>query len=170
MTLPGAFGVPRVLPGFLGPRDRVVVATMAHAATKRDAWEEGRQGTGYQKLNVVDSPTAARLVKKCLKMLGDPMLYDAWVLRYPVGAEIPAHVDPNIEGMCHVRINAIALGSEGGVLYVDGAEVALDHGDAYVFRPDVMKHMVTKVERNERLVLSVGANVPAEQAAKAIAG
>lgn len=162
---------PRLLPGFLGQRDRVVVATIAHAATKRGTWEEGRQGTGYWKLNVVDSPTAERLVKKCLKILGEPVLFDAWVLRYPVGSEIPPHVDPPVaNGMCHVRINAIALGSDGGVLYVDGAEVPLDHGDAYVFRPDVMKHMVTKVERNERLVLSVGANVPPEQAAKVIGG
>lgn len=156
---------PRLLPGFLGPRDRVVVATIAHAAAKRiDAtaggvFTAGRQGTGYDKLDLLESPTAERLVKKCLKELGDPVLFDAWLLRYPVGSEIPSHTDPPIPGMCHIRINALALTSSGGVLYVDGAELSLDGGDAYVFRPDVMRHMVTKVEKNERLVLSVGANV-----------
>jgi hypothetical protein len=68
--------------------------------------------------------------------------------------------------MCHVRINALALEGAGGVLYVDGAEVPLSTGDAYVFRPDVMRHMVTAVERNERLMLSVGANVDEEHAKK----
>ena len=161
---------PRLLPGYLGPRDRVVVAAMAHAATKRGSWEPGRQGTGYDKLSLMESPTAERLVKKCLRELGGPLLYDAWLLRYPVGSEIPAHTDPPMPGMCHVRINAMALSSEGGILYVDGAEVPLTHGDAYVFRPDLMRHMVTKVEKNERLVLSVGANVDEDQARQALGG
>lgn len=166
---------PIVRPGFLGPRDRVVVATIAHAAAKRIAdpsraaseggtFTAGRQGTGYDKLDLLESPTAERLVKKCLRELGDPLLYDAWLLRYPVGSEIPVHTDPPVPGMCHVRINALALGSSGGVLYVDGAELPLETGDAYLFRPDVMRHMVTKVERNERLVLSVGANVDEDHA------
>ena len=165
---------PLVLPGFLGPRDRVVEATIAHAAAKRIGGGEGavftagRQGTGYDKLDLIDSPTAERLVKKCLKELGDPLLFDAWLLRYPVGSDIPAHTDPPVPGMCHVRINALALTSSGGVLYVDGAELPLDSGDAYVFRPDVMRHMVTKVERNERLVFSVGANVDEEHARRVL--
>ena len=168
-----ASNAPRVLPGFLGGRDRVVVATIAHAATKRGTWQAGRQGTGYDKLDVKESPTAERLVKRCLQALAaggeEPLLWDAWVLRYPVGSEIPAHTDPPLDGMCHVRVNALAVGSAGGVLYVDGAEVPLDHGDAYVFRPDAMKHMVTRVEGNERLVLSVGANVDPAHAARLFA-
>jgi hypothetical protein len=146
---------PKLVAQFLNPRERVVVANLARTVT----WEPGRQGTGYDKASLLDSIMAERLVKRCLKELHDPVLFDAWLLRYPVGTDIPAHIDPPIEGMCHVRINAVALAGQGGVLYVDGAEIPLDTGDAYVFRPDVMKHMVTAVERNERLVLSVGANV-----------
>ncbi len=151
---------PRLVPGFLSPRDRVVVANLARAG----AFEPGRQGTGYEKASLLDSIMGERLVKKCLAALGGPLLYDAWVLRYPVDTEIPEHADPAAEGLCHVRINALALGGAGGVLYVDGAEVPLDAGDAYLFRPDVMRHRVTRVERHERLVLSVGANVEAEAA------
>ena len=151
---------PKIVARFLNPRERVVVANLARAVT----FEPGRQGTGYDKANLLDVTMADRLVKRCLKELGDPVLHDAWLLRYPVGSEIPQHMDPPLEGMCHVRLNALALASEGGVLYVDGAELPLDSGDAYVFRPDVMRHMVTRVERNERLMLSVGANVDPEHA------
>ena len=151
---------PRILAGFLSPRDRVVVANLA----RMGGFAEGRQGTGYEKKPLLDVIMADRLVKRCLKELDNPVLHDAWLLKYPVGAEIPAHTDPPIEGMCHVRINALALNCQGGLLYIDGAEVPLEGGDAYLFRPDVMRHMVTKVERNERLMLSVGANVDVEHA------
>lgn len=146
---------PRVLTGFLSPRERVVVANIARTG----GFEPGRQGTGYEKKNLLDDAMSARLVKRCWQALGEPVLYDAWLLRYPVGSEIPVHTDPSLDGMCHVRINAMALAGAGGLLYIDGAEVPLDTGDAYLFRPDLMRHMVTKVERNERLMLSVGANV-----------
>ena len=151
---------PKILRTFLSPRDRVVVANLARAVT----FESGRQGTGYDKASLLDVIMADRLVKIARRALGEPLLYDAWLLRYPVGSEIPVHTDPPIEGMCHVRLNALALASDGGVLYVDGAELPLDGGDAYLFRPDVMRHMVTKVEANERLVLSVGANVDVDHA------
>jgi hypothetical protein len=153
---------PRLLRAFLSPRDRVVVANLARAGK----FAAGRQATGYEKANLLDVIMADRLVKRCLRELEDPALYDAWLLRYPVGSEIPVHTDPPIDGMCHVRINALALASKGGVLYVDGLELPLDGGDAYLFRPDAMKHMVTAVEENERLVLSVGANVDVEHAKK----
>jgi len=151
----------RVLPGFLNPRERIVVSVLA----RKDGFEAGRQGTGYEKRNLLDDVGADRLVKRCLASLSNPTLHDAWLLRYPVGAEIPAHTDPPIEGMCHVRINALALAGRGGILYLDGAEVPLDAGDAYVFRPDLVRHQVTAVEGNERLMLSVGANVPDAHAA-----
>lgn len=154
---------PKVLPGFLSPRERVAVASLARAAARlapaEGGFEPGRQGSGYEKKNLLETMAAERLVKRCLQALGEPVLFDAWLLRYPVGSEIPAHTDPPVEGLCHVRLNALALASAGGVLYVEGAEVPLDSGDACVFRPDVMRHMVTPVAKNERLVLSVGANV-----------
>ena len=153
---------PKIVAGFLNPRERVVVANLA----RKGGFTAGRQATGYEKRDIVDDLMAERLIKRALKELGEPVLFDAWVLRYPIGSEIPAHTDPPVEGMCHVRLNALALGCEGGVLYVDGAEIPLESGDAYVFRPDLMKHMVTKVERNERLMFSVGANVDRAHALK----
>ena len=164
---------PRVLPGFLGPRERALVAAIAHAAAKRSAatgaaFTPGRLGTGYDKLSLLDSPTAERLVKKCVQALGAPLLFDAWLLRYLVGSAIPAHTDPPVAGLCHIRINALALVSDGGLLYIDGAQLPLASGDAYLFRPDVMRHQVTTVQGHERLVLSVGANVDEEQARRVL--
>jgi hypothetical protein len=160
---------PRVLPAFLSARERVVVANLARAADKSGAFEPGRGGTGYDKASLLESLAAERLVKRCLKALGDPVLFDAWLIRYPVGSEIAAHTDPPIEGLCHVRLNALALAGRGGLLYVDGAEVLLDTGDAVLFRPDLMRHLVTRVEGNERLMLSVGANVEEAAAARLFA-
>jgi hypothetical protein len=151
----------QVLTGFLTPRERIVVSVLAR---NKEAFVEGRQGTGYLKRDLLEEVTSERLIKRCLAALKDPALFDAWLLRYPVGAEIPAHTDPPMAGMCHVRINALALSGRGGLLYLDGQEVPLDAGDAYIFRPDLVRHQVTAVEGNERLMLSVGANVTEEHA------
>jgi hypothetical protein len=145
------------VPAFLSPRERVV---LLNVAKKDDGWEPGRQGTGYEKKNVLTHLACERLVKRAVGELFAPTLVDAWLLRYPVGSEIPAHTDPPIDGMCHVRLNALVLASgAGGVLYLDGNEQIFDEGDALVFRPDVVRHQVTTVEKNPRLVFSVGANV-----------
>lgn len=151
--------IPRILHGFLSPRERMAIAALARSGAKRGAFEPGRQGTGYEKLDVRELPAAERLIRRCVKELGDPLLFDAWLLRYPVGSEIPVHTDPPAPGLHHVRLNALAITGSGGVLYIDGAEVPLDGGDAYLFRPDLMRHQVTRVEQNERLMWSVGANV-----------
>lgn len=150
----------RVEPGFLSPRERVVLLTVA----RKEGFEPGRLGTGYERKNILEHIACERLIKRATAMLGAPLLVDAWLLRYPVGSEIPAHVDPPLEGMCHVRLNALLLAGEGGLLYLDGAETPVDEGDALLFRPDVVRHQVTRVERNPRLVFSVGANVSEAQA------
>jgi hypothetical protein len=149
------------VPGFLSPRERVVLLNVA----KNDAgWEPGRQDTGYEKKNILEHLACTRLIKRAAAQLFDPALMDAWLLRYPVGSAIPAHTDPPLEGMSHVRLNALVLAGQGGLLYLDGNEQIFDEGDALVFRPDLVRHQVTAVERNPRLVFSVGANVTAEQA------
>ena len=150
----------RNVPGFLSPRERVILLTVARS----EGFEPGRLDTGYEKKNVLEHLACERLIKRAVKELGDPVLFDAWLLRYPVGSEIPAHVDPPIDGLSHVRLNALVLAGQGGLLYLDGAEAPLDEGEALLFRPDVVRHQVTRVERNPRLVFSVGANVPEDQA------
>ena len=65
---------PRVLPGFLGPRDRVVVATIAHAAAKRSEgamFTAGRQGTGYDKLDLLEYRDAIAIIRDRVQDLLD---------------------------------------------------------------------------------------------------
>lgn len=152
-----------VLPGWLAPRERVALNVVA----RRTGWQPGSKGTGYQKLDLMGDVATTRLVRRALDALGGPVIFDAWLMRYPVGSEVPAHTDPSPPGLCHVRLYALALASVGGLFYVDGEEVPLDDGDAVAFRADLQRHQLTPVERNERLVLSVGAHVDAEIASKA---
>lgn len=157
----------RTLPGLLSARERVVIAVLARGLKDRGAFAAGRQEGGYQRADVLGEAAAERIVKRLHAQLGAPPLFDAWLIRYPVGASIAAHTDPALDGMCHVRLNALALGGgSGGVLYLDGAEVPLDDGDGVLFRPDLVRHQVTEVVGNERLLLSVGANVLADEAAR----
>jgi hypothetical protein len=154
----------RELPNWLTPRERVVLLTVARS----EGFEPGRLGTGYQKKNVREHLACERLIKRAARALGDDALLgammDAWLLRYPVGTQIPAHTDPPIDGMAHVRLNALVLAGEGGLLYLDGAEADFSEGGALLFRPDLVRHQVTAVARNPRLVFSVGCNMPEERA------
>lgn len=150
----------RTLPGFLTPRERVVLLTVARS----EGFEPGRLETGYERKSVLEHLACSRLIKRATEALHGPSLLDAWILRYPVGSSIPAHTDPPIEGMCHVRLNALVLAGQGGVLSFNGAPVRFDEGDAVLFRPDEVLHEVSPVARNARLVFSVGANVPVEHA------
>lgn len=132
--------------------------------TPSDGWEPGRQGGGYHKRNIENLRPMRRIVVRALAELGEPTLYDAWLMRYPSGSSIPPHIDPQISGMQHVRLNAIINRGFGGLLRVSEVDLPLDEGDAYIFRPDLVKHEVGIIETGTRLVLSVGANVTPDHA------
>ncbi len=150
----------RTLPGWLTPRERVALNVVA----RRSGWQPGSKGTGYQKLELMGDVTTLRLVRRALEALGGPEQFDASLVRYPIGCAMPAHVDAATPGLCHVRLQALALASAGGLYYLGGEEVPLDDGDAVLFRPDELKHQLTAVECNPRMVLSVGAEVSVEHA------
>ena len=152
----------RKLPRWLNSYERNVIGKMSQNPSWE--WGQGRQGGGYEKFNILSLASAGWIVHRALDEIGNPTQFDAFLLRYPVGSKIPQHDDPAEEGMCHVRFNAIVIAGAGGMLSLDGEELPLDNGDAYVFRPDVIQHSVTAVEECTRLVLSVGANIENEQA------
>jgi len=126
-------------------------------------WDRGRQDTGYQKSAVdPDDPAIAALIARSLTTLypGPRHGHDAWLLRYPEGSDIPPHVDPPLRDRArHARLNAvIAAPPAGGLLALDGVEVALAVGDAVVFYPDRVRHEVSAVTGGERWIWSVGCN------------
>lgn len=100
-------------------------------------WEPGRQDSGYDKLLLIEGPS-----------------FDAWLLRFPVGSQIPLHRDP-VSGARHYRLNLVLIRARrGGEFECEGA--LLDRPRIKLFRSDRCAHAVTRVEEGTRYVLSLG--------------
>ncbi len=103
-------------------------------------WEQGRQGTGYEKLLL--------LTARC------PVAFDVYILRYRCGAFAPPHVDVAVGGR-HYRLNVLLwAAAAGGDFVCDGA--TRRGARLVLFRPDRDSHSVSRVERGTRYVLSIG--------------
>lgn len=104
------------------------------------AWKKGRQEGGYEIFPFLYS----RLLKA-----------DGYLLRYPVGSSIPAHVDPVDPLHMHFRLNVeLWPAKRGGELVC--ARSIFRWGPINFFRPDESIHSVTEVEAGVRYVLSFG--------------
>lgn len=103
------------------------------------AWQEGRQGTGYYKWPL--------LISKRFR-------FDSYILKYPVGTEIPLHND-TVPGAKHFRLNFVIKRSRtGGEFKCENTIFRL--GRIVLFRPDLEPHSVTKIGGNSRYVFSLG--------------
>lgn len=149
---------PRRFPAFLAPAVRAVLGELAGAATR---WQPGRQGTGYEKLDLraldpAPDYLAGLLSTARVAMAVDYKEWDAYLLRYADGSFIPPHRDPTHQGR-HLRLNGVVKASAPGTgeLRLDGEVFDLEEGDAVVFRSDQLLHQVSPIV-GERLVLSVG--------------
>jgi len=153
----------RVLPNFLPKEDMIMLR--AWMLMRSDSFKPGRQGTGYTKLVVEDIPPLRRIWERCLgELLRDKtpqrgeVPHDCFIIRYPVGSYIPSHKDPVQASAEHHRLNIILdQPAVGGLLIVDHCEYRLLPSDAYIFRPDLEEHEVTKIEVFDRYVFTVGA-------------
>ncbi len=104
-------------------------------------WELGRQGTGYFKKKLLQSKW--------------PLPFDLWLLKYPEGTYIPPHRDPVEKGR-HFRLNVVVWKAKVGgdcKIYLPIPKMA---GRINFFRPDLLTHEVTKVEKGTRYVVSLG--------------
>lgn len=111
-------------------------------------FKKGRQGGGYKVMTLFSS--------KRLKM-------DLILFLMPEGSELPEHTDPCARpGYEHHRANLILMAPKSG-----GITTVCDHESvrsfslgkrlvAYKFRPDKLRHGVTKVEKGKRVALSLG--------------
>lgn len=148
----------QILKGFLKEEEQRDLLTLSEA---RDDWQMGRQGTGYEKL-FLEEGNFAPLIARCVATFGEKNLlgWDSYLLRYLPGAFVPPHTDPPLlKGFGHLRLNAIVQqGERGGQFLLEGESVALSAGDAILFRPDLLRHAVSRLEAGRRLVLSVGCN------------
>lgn len=106
-------------------------------------WEAGRQGTGYQKLELLSRWKYFSRVK-----------WDLYLLRYPVGSGIPEHLDP-LPGHRHYRLNIYLWNAQSGG-NPEHSDTILTNRFFTLFRPDIAKHSVSKVTHGTRYVLSFG--------------
>ncbi len=148
----------KLIPNYLTSYERYFLTMLAECS----GWEPGRQGTGYEKLDIKrrPDPLLRTLIRDSLARHGIDRTNDHWdavLLRYPPGSYIPRHRDEaSIFGLTHQRLNAIVTKpNEGGVLIMAGQEVPMRAGDAILFRPDAVDHEVTTCG-DERLIFSVG--------------
>ena len=113
-------------------------------ALKFFRWQEGRQGTGYDKMLLA----TARW----------PVAFDAYLLRFPEGTAVPFHTDPAPAGQRRFRMNVFLRQAKRGGEFVTRSEVGriVSWPRLELFRPDLAEHAVTRVEEGSRLVLSVG--------------
>lgn len=96
-------------------------------------WDKGRQIGGYEKLLIAQS--------KWLK-------FDLYLLRFPVGSQVPLHRDPSLPGFEHHRVNITinkpCIGT--GEVFVAGPFKSWMNGRIMKFRPDLYFHHMSKVD------------------------
>ena len=106
-------------------------------------WEPGRQGTGYEKLELLNRWRYFSRFK-----------WDLYLLRYPVGSGIPRHRDP-LPKHNHYRLNIYLWNAQaGGVPEHD--DVIITNRWFTLFRPDLATPSVSAVTKGTRYVLSFG--------------
>ncbi len=160
--------LPRRFPAYLAEPVRKQLLALAESVELMGQWEPGRQGTGYDKLDLFAAIQSGALesnraflntqivTAKVAIAVDSPRGWDAYLLRYQHGAFVPEHRDPTTDD-CHLRLNALVLSADNGTgqLRLDGDVFELNDGDAMLFRPDVIPHRISVVE-GERFVFSVG--------------
>lgn len=108
-------------------------------------WTDGRQGSGY----------------KIFYMWN--WLFDFLIIRYPTNSFIHWHNDPVPAPLKHHRINIVLWEAEKGGEFE--RQLDLHNGQRTFqktkqrfmrFRPDIEKHMVHRITKGERWVLSLG--------------
>ncbi len=100
-------------------------------------WQAGRQGTGYEKLQLFHGRSS-----------------DAYLLRFPEGCRVPPHVDP-VPGKRHYRLNVTLVRPEGGGQFMGGDPI-FSFGCLVLFRPDLHEHSMTRIYAGHCIMLSIG--------------
>lgn len=79
---------------------------------------------------------------------------------YLMGAHVHVHTDPAPEGFHHVRCNvAIEMPKFGGKPVLDGVELDVGEGDAWICFSSIEEHSSTPVRNGDRVVVSMASLV-----------
>jgi hypothetical protein len=103
-------------------------------------WRSGRQGTGYDKMLLVQG----RL----------PLPFDLYLLRFLIGTRIGPHTD-KVESGEHYRLNIILKPARRGGEFQCADPIYVNRR-IKLFRPDRSEHSVTRIDEGTRDVLSLG--------------
>lgn len=103
-------------------------------------WEQGRQGSGYDKMLLLTGYF--------------PIPFDIYLIKYPKGAFIPAHIDP-VSDKKHFRLNMVLKKAKKGGEFICKDPI-YNSSRIKLFRPDISEHSVTLVEEGNRYLLSIG--------------
>ena len=117
-----------------------VAASLRNYMSTAFRWQRGRQGTDYDKMQLL----TARW----------PLPFDSYLIRYPGDSEIPPHTDPVKAGR-HYRLNLVPKSPESGGEFVCATPIYASKR-IKLFRPDACEHSVTRVVGGSRYVLSLG--------------
>jgi hypothetical protein len=110
-------------------------------------WENGRQQSDYSKFLIAKSFL--------------PLPFDLYILRFPEGSRIKAHVD-KVDWGRHFRLNIVVKPAiEGGEFrVVKNKYTFINSKYVKFFRPDLVIHEVSEVHIGTRYVLSFGFVIP----------
>jgi len=103
-------------------------------------WQAGRQQSGYDKMLLATAHW--------------PIPFDLYLLRFNEGSAIPMHVDA-VDNGAHYRLNCVLKAAQRGGDFVCD-QVIYASSRIKLFRPDIARHAVTRVESGRRYVLSLG--------------
>ena len=103
-------------------------------------WERGRQQSGYDKMLLCGAVW--------------PIKFDTYLLKFPQGSEITPHTDKVKSGK-HFRLNIVLIKAEVGGEF-RCINPIFETKRIKFFRPDVSEHQVSKVEKGNRYLLSIG--------------
>ena len=103
-------------------------------------WSRGRQKSGYDKMLLCGAFW--------------PIKFDVYLLKFPKGSEIPPHTDHVKDGQ-HYRLNIVLKKADIGGEFICASPL-FETKRIKLFRPDISKHQVSKVEKGNRYILSIG--------------
>jgi len=106
---------------------------------KKLPWQQGRQGTGYNKICLAQS----RRFK-----------FDCYLLYYPMGSRVGAHTD-EVESGRHYRLNVMLKKAKRGGEF-KCPDASFRWWRIALFRPDIQEHFVTTIQEGYRVMLSIG--------------
>lgn len=103
-------------------------------------WQAGRQNSGYDKMLLLTGLL--------------PIPFDVYLLRFPEQSEVPEHVD-KVEKGEHYRFNIILKNAKQGGLF-SCSDPIFETYRIKLFRPDISKHSVSRIQKGTRYVFSIG--------------